>query len=109
MQLCQFDYNLPKELIAQYPAEKRDESRLLIVDRKKRELYHEVFKNLPKFLQPEDLIIVNNTRLIPARLKGRKETGGKAEVFLLNPVGGNGGEKGDEQIWEVLINSSKKV
>jgi S-adenosylmethionine:tRNA ribosyltransferase-isomerase len=109
LQLSQFDYNLPKELIAQYPKEKRDESKLLIVDRKKREICHEIFKNLPKFLKPHDLIIVNDTKVIPARLKGRKETGGQVEILLLNTARENGEKKENEQVWEVLINSSKKV
>ena len=109
MKLELFDYNLPKELIAQFPTKKREDSRLLIVDRKTGKIYHEIFKNLPKFLKPGDLIIVNDTKVIPARLKGKKKTGGKVEIFLLNPVRENGGKKDDEQVWEVLINSSKKV
>ena len=98
-----------EQMVKKYPKEKRDESKLLIVDRKKREIYHEIFKNLPKFLKPRDLIIVNDTKVIPARLKGRKETGGQVEILLLNTAWENVGKNEKEQVWEVLINSSKKV
>lgn len=80
-----YHYDLPKHLIAQRPAIERDQSRLLIYDRnKKNEVKHTTFNHLIEYLTPEDLLVVNNTRVIPARLLGKKETGGKIEVFVLD-------------------------
>ncbi|MEW6665790.1 MAG: tRNA preQ1(34) S-adenosylmethionine ribosyltransferase-isomerase QueA [Thermodesulfobacteriota bacterium] len=78
-----YDYDLPEHLIAQAPAEKRDQSRLLVVDRSGESLSDRFFFDLPLLLRSGDLLVVNNTRVVPARLFGRKESGGKAEVLVL--------------------------
>ena len=83
MTLSDFDYFLPPELIAQTPAEPRDHCRLMVVDRKRQTISHDYFFNLPKYLRPDDLLVFNQTKVIPARLYGTKETGGKVEVLLL--------------------------
>lgn len=85
MRLSDFDYVLPKELIAQSPAETRDSSRLMVVNRKTGETWHDHFYNLPKYLKPTDLLVFNDTKVFPARLFGYKPTGGKVEVLLLRP------------------------
>lgn len=102
MQLTDFDYYLPEELIAQHPCEVRDHSRLLVLDRQTGTVCHKHFFNLPQYLQPGDTLVFNDTRVIPARLIGaKKETGGKVEVFLLNR------KTGDE--WEALVKPGKKA
>lgn len=102
MLLSDFDYDLPEELIAQTPCKLRDHSRLLVVDKKDKTLEHKHFYNLKEYLVPGDTLIFNDTRVIPARLVGRKaETGGKIEVFLLAR------QTGDE--WEVLVKPGKKA
>ncbi len=87
MRLSEFDYYLPKELIAQYPAGERDNSRLLVLDRKSGKIEHTIFKNILKFLSPSDVLVLNDTAVFPARLTGRKKkTGGKVEIFLLREI-----------------------
>ncbi len=83
-QLSYYDYNLPKSLIAQTPASPRDSARLLILDRKNNKIFHHKFFEINKFLKPGDVIVLNNTKVIPARLFAKKETGGKVEILLLN-------------------------
>ena len=83
MEVTDFDYDLPQELIAQTPVEPRDSSRLLVMDKKTGELEHRHFFNLPEYLKPGDLLVFNDTRVIPARLHGFKTTGAHVEVFLL--------------------------
>lgn len=85
MKVSEFDYDLPRELIAQTPTDKRDHSRLMIVSRKTGEIKHDYFYNLPKYLRADDLVVLNKTKVFPARLFGKKETGGKVEVLLLRP------------------------
>jgi S-adenosylmethionine:tRNA ribosyltransferase-isomerase len=85
MKTCDFDYELPGELIAQTPVEPRDASRLLVVDRSTGELTHRWFSEIGEYLRPGDLLVGNNSRVIPARLHGTKETGGGVEIFLLKP------------------------
>ena len=82
--ILDYDYNLPKHLIAQSPAAERDQSRLLVYDRQSKMVRHTQFNHLIDYLMPDDLLVVNNTRVIPARLLGKKETGGKIEVFVLD-------------------------
>ncbi|MGB0849330.1 MAG: tRNA preQ1(34) S-adenosylmethionine ribosyltransferase-isomerase QueA [Thiolinea sp.] len=82
MQLSDFNYHLPPELIAHQPLEQRTASRMLVVDRDNGHLEDRQFSDLPAFIQPEDLLVFNNTRVIPARLHGNKETGGKVEVLV---------------------------
>lgn len=98
-----FDYHLPPELIAQTPVEPRDRSRLMVLKRKDREISHDFFFNLPKYLEPGDLLVVNNTRVISARLKGNLLTGGKGEVLLLRPI------TPDFLTWEALVRPGKKL
>jgi len=77
-----YDYELPKELIAKYPVEPRDSSRLMVLNRKNQSIKHDYFYNLPNYLEEGDLLILNNTKVIPARLLGKKRTGGRVEVLL---------------------------
>lgn len=83
MLVTDFDYDLPQELIAQYPMEPRDHSRLLVVDKKTGEIEHKHFYDLVNYLKPGDVLVFNDTRVIPARLHGTKDTGAHVEVFLL--------------------------
>ena len=86
-ELSHFDYSLPKELIAQYPLKKRDTARLLVLDRKKGKIEHLVFKDILRFFQKDDLFVLNNTKVLPARLEGFRSTKGKVEVLLLRRLG----------------------
>jgi S-adenosylmethionine:tRNA ribosyltransferase-isomerase len=86
MKLSDFYYDLPKELIAQYPAQKRDESRLLVLHKNTGIVEHRIFKDLAEYLNPEDILVLNNTKVVPARLWGKKETGGKVEALILNLI-----------------------
>ena len=95
MKLELFDYNLPKEMIAQSSKKPRDHSKLLVYNRKNKKITHNHFYNLPKYLKAGDVLVFNNTKVFSARLWGRKETGGKMEVFLLKNV--------NNKVWEVLI------
>ena len=101
MHINEFDYELPKELIAQFPPEKRDSSRLMILNRENQEIIHKNFFDIIDFLDKNDVVVMNNTRVIPARLIGTKPTGANIEVFLLN--------RKSEKIWECLIKPSKRV
>jgi S-adenosylmethionine:tRNA ribosyltransferase-isomerase len=93
---------LPEELIAQDPLEKRDESRLLVLNRETGEIEHKVFKDIVDYLLPNDCLVINNTRVIPARLIGKKkDTGGKIEIFLLKDLG--------QDNWEALTKPGKKA
>ncbi|MDP2683326.1 MAG: tRNA preQ1(34) S-adenosylmethionine ribosyltransferase-isomerase QueA [Deltaproteobacteria bacterium] len=83
MRLAEFDYYLPKGLIAQFPCERRDKSRLMILSRKDRTIEHKNFSDLTAYLMPGDILILNNTKVIPARLFGKKTTGGAVEVLLI--------------------------
>ena len=99
MHISLFDYNLPKELIAYYPSQKRDESNMLVYFKENDRILHTKFKNFPDFVSEEDVIIANNVKVIPARVFGRKETGGKVEIFLVRKIKDN--------LWEALIKASK--
>lgn len=94
-------YDLPEELIAQTPMEKRDASRLLVLDRKNGEIEHRHFYDLTEYLRPGDCLVLNNSRVIPARLFGTRPTGGAVEVVLLKEVGDNR--------WECLTRPGKKM
>ncbi|MBU0707558.1 tRNA preQ1(34) S-adenosylmethionine ribosyltransferase-isomerase QueA, partial [Patescibacteria group bacterium] len=89
MRLSLFDYNLPKELIAQKPIRPRDHSRLMVLDRKTGQIEHRHFYNIAEYLKPGDVLVLNDTKVFPARLIGKKETGGKIEVFLLQSINTN--------------------
>ncbi|MEA3485526.1 MAG: tRNA preQ1(34) S-adenosylmethionine ribosyltransferase-isomerase QueA [Candidatus Aerophobetes bacterium] len=102
MKLEDFNYRLPGELIAQHPPLHRDSSRLLILHKEKGEIEHRSFREITEFLQKGDVLVLNNTRVIPARLIGRKKnTGGKAEIFLL--------KKREAGLWECLLRPAKKI
>ena len=81
--ITDFDYDLPEELIAQSPAEPRDSSRLITLNRTERTISHGTFSDIPDLLRPHDLLVINNTRVIPANLTARRETGARVEVLLL--------------------------
>ena len=83
MKVSDFDYDLPKELIAQTPISKRDEARLMVLDRSKKTIEHKKFKDIVEYLNPGDVLVRNNTKVIPARLYGKKETGANVEFLLL--------------------------
>lgn len=105
MKTSLFDYHLPQELIAQEPLSKRDESRLLVIDRKKEEISHHKFTDLPEFLKQNDLLVMNNSRVLPARLFGTKaETGGKVEVLLICQKKNN-----NENLWEAMVNPGRRI
>lgn len=102
MKLADFDFKLPKELIAQYPAEKRDHSRLLVLHRDTGELEHRKFFDLIEYLNPEDALVINQTKVFPARLFGiNQKSGIKAEIFLLRNL--------EDNLWEVLLKPRKKI
>ena len=86
--LRDYDYDLPEELIAQSPARKRDRSRLMVLNRQTGAVHHRQFRQLPDLLTPRDLLVVNDTRVVPARLFGQKSTGGRMEVLILDYAGG---------------------
>ncbi len=86
MKLSDFDYVLPKELIAQYPLRKREEAKLLVVDRKNKKILHRSFNQLGDFLEKDDLLVLNDSRVVNCRLLGKRATGGKAEVFILKHI-----------------------
>ena len=96
MNLDEFDFDLPEDLIAQTPAARRDQSRLMIVIRAEQRISHDVFANIGAYLDPGDVLVLNDTKVIPARLRGRKvATGGKVELLLLHDSG--------DGVWEVLL------
>ncbi len=102
MNLHDFDFELPPERIAQTPAARRDASRLMVVDRAQQRITHDVFANIGHYLQPSDVLVVNDTKVIPARLHGRKAvTGGRVEIFLLHDHG--------EGFWDVLLKPAVRV
>jgi S-adenosylmethionine:tRNA ribosyltransferase-isomerase len=104
MKLSNFNFNLPKELIAQNPAANRDESRLMVVHRKTGKIEHKVFKDSLKYFDNGDVLILNNTKIFPARLYGTKEkTGAKIEVFLLREL------NKDNFLWDVLVDPARKI
>ena len=102
MKLSDFNYDLPKELIAQTPIEKRDEARLLVLHRSNKTIEHKVFKDILDYLKPGDCLVRNNTKVIPVRLYGVKEvTGANVEFLLLNRIEGD--------TWEVMVKPGKKL
>lgn len=102
MQVKDFDYYLPEELIAQHPTAKRDEARLMVLDRKTGEVEHKVFKDIINYLNPGDCLVLNDTRVLPARLIGEKEdTYGKMEFLLL--------KRTEKDTWETLVKPGKRA
>lgn len=102
MKVSDFNYNLPEELIAQTPIQKRDESRLMVLDKTNQKIEHKVFKDILDFLKPGDCLVRNNTKVIPARLYGvKEETGVNVEFLLLNRIEGD--------IWEVMVHPGRRL
>src|SRR5262245_9851537 len=102
MQLQDFDFILPPELIAQVPAARRDQARLMVVDRAQQRVTHDTFTNIGTYLHAGDVLVVNDTKVIPARLHGSKTgTGGKVEVLLLHEL--------QTGVWEVLLKPAAKT
>lgn len=101
MKTSDFDYELPENLIAQFPTQKRSESKMLLLDKSKQTLEHKHFYDIVDYLTDNDILVLNNTKVIPARLFGTKETGAKIEVFLLKDM--------KDGRWEVLMKPAKRV
>jgi len=104
MKLTQFKFNLPKDLVAEYPSEERDEARLMVVDVSKGTIEHRVFKDIIDYFDEGDVMVLNDTRVFPARLYGNKEkTGAKIEVFLLREL------NRESRLWDVLVDPARKI
>ena len=101
MKVTDFDYELPEELIAQTPIKKRDESRLMVLNRKNQTIEHKIFRDIIDYLKPGDVLVRNNTKVIPARLYGKKETGANVEFLLLNNI--------EKDIWETIVRPGNKL
>jgi S-adenosylmethionine:tRNA ribosyltransferase-isomerase len=102
MKTSDFDYDLPKELIAQHPAERRDESRMMTLEAETGRVAHRTIRDFPDLLNPGDALVINNTRVIPARTFGCKQTGGRVECLFIEP------EEGAEKEWWVMMKSSHR-
>lgn len=104
MKLSAFKFNLPKELLAEHPAKNRDESRLMVVDRKTGKIQHKVFKDIINYFDDGDVMLFNDTKVFPARMYGNKEkTGAKIEVFLLREL------NAESRLWDVLVDPARKI
>ncbi|OYT13089.1 MAG: tRNA preQ1(34) S-adenosylmethionine ribosyltransferase-isomerase QueA [Bacteroidetes bacterium 4572_114] len=104
MKLSQFKFNLPKNLIANRPPENRDESRMMVVNRKTKEIEHKVFRDVIDYFDDGDVLVINNTKVFPARLYGEKEkTGAKIEVFLLREL------NRESRLWDVMVDPARKI
>ena len=101
MKVSEFNYELPEELIAQTPLEKRDESRLMVLNREKQTIENKTFKDIIEYLKPGDVLVRNNTKVIPARIYGKKETGANVEFLLLKNIEGD--------IWESIVRPGNKL
>ena len=104
MKLSEFNFDLPQELIAEYPSENRDECRLMVINRKTRKIEHKLFKDVLSYFDEGDVMILNNTRVFPARMYGNKEkTGARIEVFLLREL------NQEQRLWDVLVDPARKI
>ncbi|MBF0483738.1 MAG: tRNA preQ1(34) S-adenosylmethionine ribosyltransferase-isomerase QueA [Candidatus Omnitrophica bacterium] len=101
MRLSDFDYDLPENLIAQHPLHRRDQARLMVIDRSAQTIRHDIFSNVDKYLPKNSILIVNDSRVIPARLLTKRKTGGEAEIFLLHQV--------DKWTYEVLMRPTRRL
>lgn len=110
MLLSEYDYNLPEELIAQMPADKRENSRMMVLTRKDRTVSHKHFYDIVDLIEPNSLVVMNNTKVLPARLIGYKSTGAKIEVFLLKPNNDVfTSDAKQSSLWQVLVKPSKRI
>jgi len=104
MKLSEFSFDLPNELIAEYPSENRDEARLMVINREKKTIEHKLFKDIVNYFSEGDVMIMNNTKVFPARMYGNKEkTGAKIEVFLLREL------NRESLLWDVLVDPARKI
>ena len=104
MKLSDFEYKLPDKYLAQYPSDERDECKLMLINRKEEKIEHLVFKDMIDFYDDGDVIVLNNTKVFPARLFGNKEkTGARIEVFLLREL------NQDQRLWDVLVDPARKI
>lgn len=104
MKLSQFSFELPEGLLAEYPSEDRDEARLMVLNRKEQTIEHKKFKDLIDYFEPQDVMVLNNTKVFPARLFGNKEkTGARIEVFLLREL------NAETKLWDVLVDPARKI
>ncbi len=104
MKLSKFKFNLPKELIAKFPSENRDEARMMVVHKDTGKFEHKIFKDIIDYVKDQDVMVFNNTKVFPARLYGNKEkTGAKIEVFLLREL------SREQRLWDVLVDPARKI
>lgn len=104
MKLSNFNFDLPMELLAEYPSEHRDEARLMVLNRKEQTIEHKLFKDLINYFDEGDVMILNNTKVFPARMYGNKEkTGARIEVFLLREL------NAENRLWDVLVDPARKI
>ena len=104
MKLSNFNFELPEELLAEHPSEHRDEARLMVLNREKQTIEHKLFKDIIDYFDEGDVMILNNTKVFPARLYGNKEkTGARIEVFLLREL------NQDQRLWDVLVDPARKI
>lgn len=104
MKLSHFQFNLPTELLAEFPSENRDESRLMVINRKEKTIEHKTFKDIINYFDDGDVMILNNTKVFPARMYGNKEkTGARIEVFLLREL------NAEQRLWDVLVDPARKI
>ena len=102
MNIADFNYELPEELIAQHPSDKRDEARLLVLNKEKQTVEHKIFKDVIDYLEPGDCLVINNTKVLPARLYGIKvDTGIQVEFLLLKRI--------EEDVWEVMVRPGRRL
>ena len=104
MKLSQFKFDLPLNLIAQHPAKKREESRMMVIHRHTGQIEHRQFRDIMEYFDDKDVFVVNNTKVFPARMYGRKEkTGAKIEVFLLREL------NKPNKLWDVIVDPARKI
>ena len=101
MKVSDFNYELPQELIAQHPYDKRDEARLMVLDKENETIEHKIFRDVIDYLNPGDCLVINNTKVIPARLYGKKDTGANVEFLLLKRIEGD--------TWEAMVRPGNKL
>ena len=101
MKVSEFDYELPEELIAQTPILKRDESRLMVLNRENKTIENKIFKDILDYLKPGDVLVRNNTKVLPARIYGKKDTGANVEFLLLKNI--------ENDVWETIVRPGNKL